>query len=238
MLIGLKAVSKVAVHAPYGTGAALIRRAPSRHEPVAGRITWSDPVSHDAPGPATPDLAALLEQCARGDERAFATLYDATASRAYGVALRVLRDPGLAEEVTQEAYLDLWRHAKRYDRGKASVAAWLLTLVHRRAVDRVRSTEGSTRVEEAYRRRAWPHGDVDSTSDAALASLEARQVRAALARLSPPQRQAIGLAYFDGLSHSEVAAVVGAPLGTVKSRIRDGLQKLRVALDSAAPHAT
>jgi RNA polymerase sigma-70 factor (ECF subfamily) len=195
-------------------------------------------VSHEASCRSAPHLAGLLEQCARGDQQAFAELYDATASRAYGVALRVLGDPGMAEEVTQEGYLDLWRLAGRYDHQRASVGAWLTTLVHRRAVDRVRSTQRSTRLAELARRRALVDGDRDTTSVTALASLEARQVRAALAHLSPPQREAISLAYFDGLTYTEVAAVVGAPPGTIKSRIRGGLQKLRRALETVAPQTT
>lgn len=189
-------------------------------------------MSHLATCHTADDLPGILERCADGDEQAFAELYDATAARAHGLALRVLRDPGLAEEVTQEAYLEVWRLSKRYDRARGSVLAWLLTLVHRRAVDRVRSTQASVRREEAHLRRALAGADFDTTSVTALASLEARRVRAAMALLAPGQRDAISLAYFEGLTYVEVAELVGAPLGTVKSRIKSGLQTLRSALET------
>jgi RNA polymerase sigma-70 factor (ECF subfamily) len=179
------------------------------------------------------DLASLLERCALGDHRAFSQLYDATAARAHGLAQRVLRDPGMAEEVTQEAYLQVWRLAQRYDRRRGDGATWLLTLVHRRAVDRLRSTRASVERDDAYQRGSRTGTDFDRTADSALASLEAARVRSALATLTPPQRHAVSLAYFDGLTYAEVAAVVGVPLGTVKSRIRAGMQQLRRALAAA-----
>ena len=117
-------------------------------------------------------------------------------------------------------------------------SAWLLTLVHRRAVDRVRSVHAARRREDAHHRLALAGSDVDGTSTTALDSLEAKQVRAALARLAPPQRQAISLAYYDGLTHVEVAAAVGAPLGTVKYRIRAGLRALSVALAATRAEPT
>lgn len=182
-------------------------------------------------------LASLLEQCARGDQQAFAQFYDSTATPAYGLAVRVLRNRALAEEVLQEAYLDAWRQCHRYDRARGSAIAWLLTLVHRRAVDRVRASQASARRDEEYLRRELAAAAIDTTSITALASVEARQVRAALATLPPPQRLAICLAFFDGLTHTEVAAVVAAPLGTVKFRIREGLRKLRSALEATASEA-
>ena len=180
----------------------------------------------------------LIERCATGDEWAFAELYDATAPRAYGLAVRVLRSRALAEEVTQDAFLELWRQSSRYDRSRGNAVAWLLTLVHRRAVDRVRSVHAARRREDAHHRLALAGSDADGTSTTALDSLEAKQVRAALARLAPPQRQAISLAYFDGLTHVEVAAAVGAPLGTVKYRIRAGLRALSVVLATTRAEAT
>jgi RNA polymerase sigma-70 factor (ECF subfamily) len=194
-------------------------------------------VSPDPAAPPEDRPAHLLEQCARGDERAFAEFYQATAGRAHGLALRILRNAQLAEDVTQEAYLDVWRLSRRYDRSRGSAVSWLLTLVHRRAVDRVRATQASARRDEAYLRRESDAVDVDLTSVTALASIEASRVRAALAALSPAQQQAISLAYFDGLTHTEVAAVLAAPLGTVKFRIRGGLRKLRSALDATVSQA-
>lgn len=194
------------------------------------------PVSSLAHRYTADDLADLLERSAQ-DEQAFAALYEATAARAHGLASRVLRDSAMAEEVVQEAYLDVWRLSHRYDRANGSVMAWLLTLVHRRAVDRVRSAQASAGRTDTYLRRAMAGGDVDTTSVSALASLEVRQVQDALTVLTPPQRHAISLAYFEGLTYLEVAEVVGAPVGTVKSRIRGGLLRLRRALEPAEPRA-
>jgi RNA polymerase sigma-70 factor (ECF subfamily) len=173
-----------------------------------------------------PDLTELLRASARGDQHAFGALYDATSPRVHGLVLRVVRDPAQAEEVTQEAYLAIWRTASRFDPGKGSALSWLLTLAHRRAVDRVRSAEAASRRDTAYEsaQQTIPH---DATAEAATASLEARRVRTALASLTPPQRQAIELAYFGGYTHTEVATMLDLPVGTAKTRIRDGLIRLR-----------
>ncbi|MEQ6899877.1 ECF RNA polymerase sigma factor SigK [Nocardioides sp. YIM 152588] len=183
------------------------------------------------PGPATPadQLAVLLKRSARGDRAAFAELYDATAARLHGLVLRVVRDRAQAEEVTQEAYLEIWRTAARFDPARGSALSWLMTIGHRKAVDRVRSAEASTRREETYQHRQHvpPH---DETAEAAHASLEARRVRAALTGLTEVQREAIQLAYFGGYTHTEVAAMLDLPVGTAKTRIRDGLIRLRDAI--------
>ena len=191
------------------------------------------PVPDDPPedegGPVGAHLAELLRRSSRGDERAFAEWYDATSARAYGLAVRVLRDRAQAEEVTQESYLDCWRHAARFDPGRGSAIAWLLTIVHRKAVDRVRSAEAAGRRESAYghREQTVPH---DETAEAAAASLEATRVRAALADLTTKQREAVELAFLGGYTHSEVAAMLELPVGTAKTRIRDGLIRMRDAL--------
>jgi RNA polymerase sigma-70 factor, ECF subfamily len=174
-------------------------------------------------------LADLLRRSARGDEQAFAALYDATSSRAYGLALRVVRDPAQAQEVTQEAYLETWRTATRFDPARGSAISWLMTIVHRKAVDRVRSAEASSRRDTAYI-DANATVDHDSTADAAEASFEARRVRTALSGLTVVQREAITLAYFGGYTHTEVATMLDLPVGTAKTRIRDGLIRLRDAL--------
>ncbi len=177
-------------------------------------------------GASTPDLAELLRLSGRGDEAAFARLYDATAARAFGLAVRVVRDPAQAEEVTQEAFLDIWRTSGRFDRERGSAVSWILTLVHRKAVDRVRSAEASTRRDTSYH-----HSNVavehDSTAEAAQASMEARRVRQALGSLTEVQREALELAYFKGYTHTEVATMLDLPVGTAKTRIRDGLIRLR-----------
>lgn len=181
------------------------------------------------------DLATLLERSAGGDQASFAAFYDATAARAYGVALRVVRNPALAEEIAQDAYLEVWRTAGRFDPGRGSAWSWLMTIVHRRAVDRVRASHAAVRRDTAYgvRHRQVDH---DATAETAHARLEAQRVRAALATLSDAQREAITLAYFGGLSHAEVATIQRAPVGTAKTRIRDGLIRLRRTLE--APSAT
>jgi len=187
-----------------------------------------------APSPedGAPDLADLLRRCGRADEGAFARLYDATAARVHGLALRVVRDPAQAEEVTQEAFLEIWRTATRYDAAKGSALGWLLTITHRRAVDRVRAAEAATRRDATYHHQNRPV-DHDATAEAAQASLEAHRVRTAMRTLTEVQREALGLAYFGGYTHTEVATMLDLPVGTAKTRIRDGLIRLRDALGVA-----
>ena len=175
---------------------------------------------------SAPDLADLLKACGRGDQAAFARLYDATSSRVVGLAVRVVRDPAQAEEVAQEAFLEIWKTSGRFDPAKGSPLGWLLTIVHRKAVDRVRSAEASTRRDTTYHQRNQPV-EHDSTAEAAAASLEARRVRQALASLTAVQREALELAYFGGYTHTEVATMLELPVGTAKTRIRDGLIRLR-----------
>ena len=173
-----------------------------------------------------PDLAELLKLSGRGDEAAFAQLYDATAARAFGLAVRVVRDPSQAEEVAQEAFLEIWRTASRFDQAKGSAVSWILTLVHRKAVDRVRSAEASTRRDTTYHQGNHKI-EHDSTAEAAQASMEARRVRQAMDSLTEVQREALELAYFKGYTHTEVASMLDLPVGTAKTRIRDGLIRLR-----------
>jgi RNA polymerase sigma-70 factor (ECF subfamily) len=199
-------------------------------------VVHLQPVSSgDATSGASPDattaqlLAAQLRSSARGDEQAFAALYDATSARVHGLVLRVIRDPAQAEEVTQEVYLQVWRTAARYDESKGSALSWLMTLAHRRAVDRVRAAEAVSRQDTNFHNntQAVPH---DSTAEAAEASMEARRVRSALSELTPVQREAIELAYVGGYTHTEVATMLDLPVGTAKTRIRDGLIRLRDAM--------
>jgi RNA polymerase sigma-70 factor (ECF subfamily) len=188
----------------------------------------TDPPSEEG-GSVGAHLAELLKRSSRGDESAFAEWYDATSARAFGLAVRVLRDRAQAEEVTQESYLDCWRHASRFDSAKGSAIGWFLTIVHRKSVDRVRSAEASGRRDAAYghREQTVPH---DETAEAATASLEATRVRSALADLTTKQREAVELAFLGGYTHTEVAAMLDLPIGTAKTRIRDGLIRLRDAL--------
>jgi len=178
------------------------------------------------PDPAQPHLGELLKSCGRGDESAFARLYDATSARVVGLALRVVRDRAQAEEVAQEAYLDIWKNSGRFDEALGSPLGWMLTIVHRKAVDRVRSAEAATRRDATYHHQNQPV-EHDSTAEAATASLEARRVRQALGDLTQVQREALELAYFGGYTHTEVATMLELPVGTAKTRIRDGLIRLR-----------
>ncbi len=174
-------------------------------------------------------LAALLRESSRGDEKAFAQLYDAVAPRLFGLILRVVRDPAQSEEVSQEAFLEIWKTASRFDENRGSALGWIMTIAHRKAVDRVRSAEAAGRRDNSYH-EANQDVDYDSTADAAHSSLEAERVRRALMTLTPAQRGALELAYFGGYTHSEVATMLGLPLGTAKTRIRDGLIRLRDTL--------
>ncbi len=185
--------------------------------------------SEEAPVPATDQasgLAALLKRAGRGDKDAFAELYDATSARVFGLAVRVVRDPAQAEEVAQESYLELWRGSARFDPDRGSAIAWILTIVHRKAVDRVRSAEASSRRDTSYHQKNSTV-EHDTTAEAAHASMEAHRVRGALTSLTDVQREALELAYFGGYTHTEVATMLDLPLGTAKTRIRDGLIRLR-----------
>jgi RNA polymerase sigma-70 factor (ECF subfamily) len=177
--------------------------------------------------------AELLRRSARGDQQAFAALYDAVSPQVYGLALRVVRDPAQAEEVAQEVFLEIWRTASRYQPDKGSPLAWMLTITHRRAVDRVRAAEAATRRDVAYERRNQPVSH-DATAETAHAALEARRVRSALGTLTAVQRQAVELAYLGGYTHTEVAGMLELPVGTAKTRIRDGLIRLRDTLGVGA----
>jgi RNA polymerase sigma-70 factor (ECF subfamily) len=178
---------------------------------------------------SSPDLADLLRLSARGDEAAFSRLYDAVAGRVYGLVLRVVRDPAQAEEVAQEALLDIWRTSARFDPDQGSAVSWMLTIAHRKAVDRVRSAQASTDREEVYGARTQERA-FDETAEAVEQTLEARRVRAAMATLTDTQRGAVELAYYGGYTHTEVASLLDIPLGTAKTRIRDGLIRLRDTL--------
>ncbi|WP_232822073.1 ECF RNA polymerase sigma factor SigK [Desertihabitans aurantiacus] len=174
-------------------------------------------------------LVELLQRSARGHEAAFAELYDLTSARVHGIAARVLRSPDHAVEVTQEVYVEVWRTAARYDPDRGSVLAWMCTMAHRRAVDRVRSVQSSHQREHDYG-VADRGREVDTVWSGVEQHLEEAQVRRGLESLTAIQREALTLAFFGGYTHREVAGLLQLPLGTVKTRIRDGLIGLRDAL--------
>ncbi len=176
------------------------------------------------------ELDALLRQVARGDDAAFATVYDLTRARVYGLVTRVLRDPGYSEETTQEIYLEVWRTAAQYDSAKGSALSWLLTIAHRRSVDRVRAEQAGSQRESRYG-AANADSPADVVAESAIAGDERRRVTRCLEGLSDAQRQCIELAYYQGLTYSEVSQRLAANLSTVKSRIRDALRGLRNCLD-------
>jgi RNA polymerase sigma-70 factor, ECF subfamily len=180
-----------------------------------------------SPGDADrgPDLAGLLSQVARGDHGAFELLYGELAGPVYGVVRQVLRDPAQSEEIAQEVLLEIWRTASRFDPAKGSPAAWALTIAHRRAVDRVRSENACSRREEKV---ATDLADEpDDVAEVVAAEMDRQRVRRCLAGLTELQRESIQLAYYGGYSYPEVAQLLGVALGTVKTRIRDGLIRMR-----------
>jgi RNA polymerase sigma-70 factor, ECF subfamily len=179
--------------------------------------------------PATADLDGLLRRVAHHDREAFADFYDATRSRVYGMVLRVLRDRGYSEETTQEVYLQVWRTAESYDPASGSALAWLLTLAHRRAVDRVRSEHAANQRDSRYG-AASVERDTDHVTDEVISGEERRRVTACLDGLTDAQRECIELAYYQGLTYVQVSERLSANLATVKSRMRDALRGLRNCL--------
>ena len=167
----------------------------------------------------------LLRRAGRGDQAAFGELYDELAPMVHGVVRKVVRNPAMSEEVTQEVFVELWRLAARFDGTKGSARSWAATLAHRRAIDRVRSEQASR--DRQDRDAALTMQAHDSVAAEVEASLDQARVRRALANLSELQLEAVDLAYFGGHTYREVAVLLGVAEGTVKSRIRDGLIRLR-----------
>lgn len=195
-------------------------------------VRVTDDVERAAESGALASPEELLGRVGRGDQAAFAEPYDRTAPRVFGLVKRLLRDHAQSEEVTQEIYLEVWRSAPRYEPTRGSAISWMLTMAHRRAVDRVRSSQSSRDRDERIGIRDLDT-DFDSVAETAEIRLESARVEAALARLTQLQRQAVTLAYFGGYSHSEVAAMLKVPIGTVKTRLRDGMIRLRDELGVA-----
>ena len=180
----------------------------------------AEPVDH---------VAELLLRVTNGDQAAFARLYDMLSPRVFGLILRVLVDWSQSEEVLQEVFLEVWQSAAKFAPKKGQGRSWVLTIAHRRAVDRVRSSQASADrdVRAGFRDIEVPRDDV---AESVEMRIEGRRVAEAVAQLPEAQREALTLAYYGGYSQSEIAALVGSPLGTIKTRMRDGLSRLRTLM--------
>ncbi|MEA5457325.1 ECF RNA polymerase sigma factor SigK [Sinomonas sp. JGH33] len=183
----------------------------------------------DAGASAAPEIDVLMARVAQGDQEAFGSLYDALAPLVHGLVLRVVRDPAQSEEVTQEVFLEVWQQARRFDADRGRARAWITVMAHRRAVDRVRAAQASADrdLREGIKDFRESYDDVEHRVEVAL---ESERVHKALESLTEVQREAIRLAYYGGYTYGEVADALGLPLGTVKTRIRDGMIRLRDVL--------
>ncbi|WP_310529359.1 sigma-70 family RNA polymerase sigma factor [Nocardioides sp.] len=176
-------------------------------------------------------LDDLLVLTGYADETAFGQLYGEVVDRAYGLVLRVIGDPHQAQEVVQEVFLEVWRKSAHFDPARGTAAGWVLTIAHRRAVDRVRSSSAARRRDASWHDTGWDVSQPDATFDAAHANIESQSVFAALKCLTPLQLRAVELAYLGGYTYSDVARLMQAPLGTTKTRIRTALLRLREQLE-------
>ncbi|GAB3908353.1 ECF RNA polymerase sigma factor SigK [Kibdelosporangium lantanae] len=182
--------------------------------------------SREPAGQAPASLDELLPRVARGDDVAYEQLYRQLSAPVFGLVQRVLRDPAQSEEVAQEVFLELWRSATRYTPDRGSVLSWAMTIAHRKAVDRVRSAQASSQ-RDTRSARAESARPFDEVTEIVAGRLEREQVRRCLGSLTELQRESVMLAYYQGYTYREVAHLLDSPLGTVKTRLRDGLIRLR-----------
>jgi RNA polymerase sigma-70 factor, ECF subfamily len=180
--------------------------------------------------PGNLPLTDLIAATARGDRGAFAGLYAATSPQLFAVALRIMRRRDRAEEVLQDAFVSIWKRARDYDATKGSVLTWMASIVRHRAIDLLRRERPSVPLDDAPGQESWASSEPDPY-EATAASAEARRVRDCLDRLEGKQREAIQLAYYEGITQEELAVRLAAPLGTVKSWVRRGLMRLKDCLE-------
>lgn len=178
-------------------------------------------------------LEDLLVRVAKGDNDAFEAVFTRASGPIYGLVRRVLRDPAQSEEVAQEVLINVWKSASRFDEKQGSAMAWIMTMAHRRAVDRVRSEQSATERARRLSSRSF-EPSYDEVSEAVEIRLEKEAVRRCLGSLTELQRESVGLAYYGGYSYREVSELLDVPLGTVKTRMRDGLIRLRDCLGVTA----
>lgn len=204
-------------------------RGPHRRPVATGRLS---PVpQHESESDLS--IEGLLRAVARGDRTAFAEMYDRVSSRVLGLVTRLLRDRAQSEEVTQEVFLEIWQQAARFDANRGSGISWVLTMAHRRAVDRIRASQKSHERDLRIGIRDMER-DFDGVSESVEIRVENERVKRAMSRLTALQREAVILAYYGGYSHSEMAQILGVPLGTVKTRLRDGMIRLRDELGATS----
>jgi len=189
-----------------------------------------NPARHPAGAGPGADLAAAIGLVARGDAAAFEAVYEQVAPSVLGIVRRVVRDPAQSEEVAQDVLLEVWRNAVKFDASRGSAIAWVMTLAHRRAIDRVRSVQ---RESERERRAAAADIPYDEVTEAVESHLERERVRRCLGSLTDLQRESVTLAYYGGYTYGQVAILLGIPAGTVKTRMRDALIRLRDCLGVA-----
>jgi RNA polymerase sigma-70 factor (ECF subfamily) len=181
----------------------------------------------------TTHLDDLLTRVANGDHASFEALYRATLPRAQAIAVRVLRNPAIASEAVQECFLDVWRLSATFDPSRGTAISWIATIVHRRAVDMVRKAQATARRDLAYGVATYYPAHEDEPAAALLQRIEIAELLSAMDQLSSVQRQAVQLVYFSGLPVREIALRLGIPLPTLRTRLRDGIQRLRLTLSAA-----